>query len=62
MNSSLLIKLYYSSAFKGSLKYFFGVPPLAAYIFFLFQLLNEPGLGAVIYPGMALTPFKSSIR
>jgi len=26
-----------------------------------FQLLNEPGLGAGIDPGMALTPFPSSI-
>jgi len=29
--------------------------------FFLFQLLNEPGLGEGIDPGMALTPFPSSI-
>jgi len=33
------------------------------YLCFLsFQLLNEPGLGAGIYPGMALTPFPSSIE
>ncbi len=38
---------------------FFGVPHLAIYI--LFPLINEPGLGAGIDPGMALTPFPSSI-
>ncbi len=38
----------------------FGVLHLATYIFF-FQSLNEPGLGAGINPGMALTPFSSSI-
>jgi len=28
------------------------------YLYFLsFQLLNEPGLGLGIYPGIALTPF-----
>jgi hypothetical protein len=32
------------------------------YLYFLsFQLLNEPGLGVGIDPGMALTPFPSSI-
>jgi len=32
------------------------------YLYFLsFQLLNEPGLGAGIDPGMALTPLPSSI-
>jgi len=29
--------------------------------FLSFQLLNEPGLGAGIDPGMALTPLPSSI-
>jgi len=29
--------------------------------FLSFQVLNEPGLGAGINPGMALTPFSSSI-
>jgi len=43
------------------IKYFFGVPHLATYIFLSFQLLNEPGLGEGIDPGMALTPFTSSI-
>jgi len=38
-----------------------GVPHLATYIFFLSQLLNEPELGARIYPSMALTPFPPSI-
>jgi len=38
-----------NSLFK---KYFFGVPHLAIYIFFLFQLLNEPELGAGIDPDM----------
>jgi len=42
------------------LKYFFGVPHLATYIFLSVQLLNEPGLGEGINPGMALTPFPSS--
>ena len=37
---------------------FFGVPCSATYIFFLFF---EPRLGAGIYPGMAFTPFPSSI-
>ncbi len=37
------------------------VPHLATYIFLSFQLLNEPGLGEGIDPGMALTPFPSSI-
>jgi len=37
------------------------VPRLATYIFLSFQLLNEPGLGEGINPGMALTPFPSSI-
>ncbi len=41
--------------------YFFGVPHLATYIFFLFPLNNEPGLGPGINPGMALTPFPSGI-
>jgi hypothetical protein len=31
------------------------------YLYFLFQSLNEPWLGAKIDPGMALTPFPSSI-
>ena len=37
------------------------MPHLATYIFFLIQLMNEPGLGAEIDPGMALTPLPSSI-
>jgi hypothetical protein len=41
--------------------YFFGAPHLATYIFISFQLLNEPGLGEGINPGMALTPFPSSV-
>jgi hypothetical protein len=44
-----------------SFNIFVRVPHLATYIFFLFQLLNEPELGAGIDPGMALTPFTSSI-
>jgi len=36
------------------------VPHLPTFISFLFQLLNEPGLGAGIDPGMALTPFLTS--
>jgi len=39
------------------------VPHLATYVYFLsIQLLNEPGLGAGINPGMALTPFPSTER
>ncbi len=41
---------------------FLYVAYLATYSFFLFQLLNEPELGAGIDPGNALTPFPSSIR
>ncbi len=40
------------------------MPHLATCIFIIFnyfQLFNEPGLGAGINPGMALTPFPSSI-
>jgi len=43
-------------------KLFCWVGPIWLPIFsFFFQLLNEPGLDAVIDPGMALTPFPSSI-
>jgi len=41
--------------------YFFGVPHLATCIFLSFRLLNKPGLGAGINPGMALTPLPSRI-
>jgi len=34
------------------LNIFFGVPHLATYIFLSFQLLNEPGLGEGIDPGI----------
>ncbi len=37
------------------------MPHLATNIFLSFQLLNEPGLGEGIDPGMALPPFPSSI-
>ncbi len=40
---------------------FFVVPHLATYILLSIQLLNEPGLGEGIDPGIALTPFPSSI-
>jgi len=40
---------------------FFWYTYLATYIFLPFQLLNVPELGAGIDPGMALTPFPSSI-
>jgi len=43
------------------LKYVFDVSHLATYIFFVFQSISEPGLGARIDPGMALRPFPSSI-
>jgi len=39
--------------------FFFGVPHLATCIFLVFY--NEPELGVGIDPGMALTPFASSI-
>ena len=35
---------------------------LATCIILSFHLLDEPGLGNVIGPGMALTPFPTSIR
>jgi len=38
---------------------FFGVPRLPTCIFLVFY--NEPELGVGINPGMALTPFPSSI-
>jgi len=41
---------------KIALKIFLVCP-----IIFLFPLVNEPGLGAEIDPGMDLTPFPSSI-
>jgi len=40
-------------------KYFIGVPHLATCIFLF--VYNEPELGVGIDPGMALTPFPSSI-
>jgi len=44
---------------------FFGCPiwlPIFCFLYFVsFQLLNEPGLGAGINPGMDLTPFPSNI-
>jgi len=36
-------------------KIFLVCPIWLPIFFFFFQLLNEPGLGAGIYPGMALT-------
>jgi hypothetical protein len=39
----------------------FLVCPIWLPVFSFFQLLNEPGLGAGINPGMALTPLPSSI-
>jgi hypothetical protein len=52
----------YIFIFKSFLKIFFLVCPIWLPIFsFFFQLLIEPGLGAGIDPGMALTPFSSSI-
>jgi len=53
-----IVRLTYVTRFKKYI--FFGVPHLATCIFF-FQLLKQPGLGAEIDPGMALTPFPSSI-
>jgi len=40
------------------------VPHLVTYIYYItyyFIILNEPGLGAGIDPGMVLTPLPSSI-
>jgi len=37
------------------------VCPIWLPVFYSFQLLNEPALGAGINPGMALTPLPSSI-
>jgi len=42
-------------------KLFFWCVPFGYLYFLSFQLLNEPGLGAGIYPSMALTPLPSSI-
>ncbi len=39
--------------------FFVGVPHLTTFIFLNYQI--EPELGAGINPGMALTPFPSSI-
>jgi len=39
----------------------FWCAPFGYQYFLSFRLLNEPGLGAGIDPGMALTPFPSSI-
>jgi len=41
--------------------YFFWCAPFGYLYFLSFQLLNEPGLGAGIDAGMALTPLPSSI-
>jgi len=43
------------------LNIFFWCAPFGYLYFLSFQLLNEPGLGVGIDPGMALTPFPSSI-
>jgi len=43
------------------LKIFFWCAPFGYLYFHSYQLLYEPGLGAGIDPGMALTPFPSSI-
>jgi hypothetical protein len=40
---------------------FFWCAPFGHLYFLSFQLLNKPGLGAGIDPGMALTPLPSSI-
>jgi len=46
------------SLFKKNI---FLVCPIWVLVFLSFYLLNEPGLGVGIDPGMALTPFPSSI-
>jgi len=43
------------------LNIFFWCAPFGYLYFLSFQLLNEPGLGVGINPGMALTPFPFSI-
>jgi len=45
----------------GFFKYIFLVCPICLTVFLSFQLLNEPGLGVGINPGMALTTLPSSI-
>ncbi len=52
---------YTKKKLKISLKIYFVVCPIWPPIFSFSQLLNEPVLGAGINPGMALTPFSSSI-
>jgi hypothetical protein len=50
---------YFVSFFYFSNNFFVGVPHLVTYIFLIFQ--TEPELDAGINPGMAFTPFPSSI-
>jgi hypothetical protein len=56
---SYLYLLYKSTLFYIISKIFFGVPHLATCIFYF--LYNEPELGVIIDPDMALTPLPSSI-
>jgi len=50
-----------SLQFEQYLNFCFGVPHLTTCFFLSFQLLNEPGLGVGIDPGMTLSPFTSSM-
>jgi len=52
---------FYGLNFLIFLNIVFWCAPFGYLYFLSFQLLNEPGLGAGINPGMALTPFPSSI-
>jgi len=59
------IRIPVRSRFHTNQKYyfllFFWCAPFGCLYFLSFQLLNEPELGVGIDPGMALTPFPSSI-
>jgi hypothetical protein len=61
MRHSLEITLNFYSFFNLRKKLFFWCAPFGYMHFLSFHLLNEPGLGVGIYPGMALTPLPSSI-
>jgi len=57
IKDSIFSQFYFIFIFK----LFFLCAPFGDLYFLSFQLLNEPGLGAGIDPGMALTPLPSTI-
>ncbi len=62
LNCSIKGNLFHKKFFESMRIFFYlffvGLPHLATYFFLI--LPNEPGLGAGIDPGMALTPFLSN--